>query len=799
MLIKRRKIYRFTLLAVVIWSAIVGGSLYSNLREVNNDALSLAMNTARATFLKDQAFRFWASKKGGVYVTPSADTPPNPYLAHLPDRDVVTTEGKQLTLMNPASMVRQMMDEYSEIYGIKGRITSIKYLNPDNKADPWEEAAIHAFEDGAEEVSELSSINGKPYLRLMRPMMMTPDCMKCHAQLGYEVGDVRGGVGVSVPLESYLAPARDHERLLATTYGGIWILGLLTIAAMTRRSQARMEERETYLAELKAANENLEKRVTKRTASLAKAKEEAEQANHAKSELLLRMQTILDNAVDGIITTTENGIVETFNPAAEKIFGYNSKEVIGRNISMLMPEPDRHHHDGHLARYKSTKIPRVIGTGRVIEGLRKDGTTFPMEIALSEMKLGNYRYFTGIVRDITERKHIEEDLLHTKEEAERANYAKSEFLSRMSHELRTPLNAIIGFGQLLETNPDQPLSEQQADNVHEILHAGHHLLALINEVLDLSRIESGRIDINLEDIVIAPVIESCVAQLQPLADQKNITVKLTLSPGCAVLADVLRLREVLINLLSNAIKYNHDGGSIQIRCMHAGENRLRISVEDSGRGIAAEALPRLFKPFERMESAYNSIEGSGIGLAISKRLVEAMQGEIGVASLPGKGSNFWFELPCGESTQALTEAQPPATPTTTDNTASGARKLLYIEDNSANLRLMQKIISIRKNIELLDADNAEDGLVIAEQQRPDLILLDINLPGMDGFEALRQLRVNPATRHIPVIAVTANAMASDIARGKSEDFAEYLIKPINVANFFDVLNRCLPSPTENPE
>lgn len=799
MLIKRRKFYRFTLLAVVIWSAIVGGSLYSNLREVNNDALSLAMNTARATFLKDQAFRFWASKKGGVYVTPSADTPPNIYLAHLPDRDVVTTDGKQLTLMNPAYMVRQMMDEYSEIYGIKGRITGIKYLNPDNKADPWEEAAIHAFEGGAEEVSELSSINGKPYLRLMRPMMMTPDCMKCHAQLGYEVGDVRGGVGVSVPLESYLAPARDHEQLLATTYGGIWILGLLTIGAMTRRSQARMVERETYLAELKAANENLEKRVTKRTASLAKAKEEAEQANHAKSELLLRMQTILDNAVDGIITTTENGIVETFNPAAEKIFGYSSKEVTGRNISMLMPEPDRHHHDSHLARYKSTKIPRVIGTGRVIEGLRKDGTTFPMEIALSEMKLGNNRYFTGIIRDITERKHIEEDLLHTKEEAERANYAKSEFLSRMSHELRTPLNAIIGFGQLLETNPDQPLSEQQADNVQEILHAGHHLLALINEVLDLSRIESGRIDINLEDIVIAPVIESCVAQLQPLADQKNITVNLTLSPGCAVLADVLRLREVLINLLSNAIKYNHDGGSIQIRCMHAGENRLRISVEDSGRGIAAEALPRLFKPFERMESAYNSIEGSGIGLAISKRLVEAMQGEIGVASLPGKGSNFWFELPCGESTRALTEAQPPATLTTTDNTASGARKLLYIEDNSANLRLMQKIISIRKNIELLDADNAEDGLVIAEQQHPDLILLDINLPGMDGFEALRRLRANPATRHIPVIAVTANAMASDIARGKSEDFAEYLIKPINVANFFDVLNRCLPPCTEKPE
>jgi len=418
----------------------------------------------------------------------------------------------------------------------------------------------------------------------------------------------------------------------------------------------------------------------------------------------------------------------------------------------------------------------------------------------------------GSIADITERKRFEEKLVNLNQEleqrvekrtadmkaaldqAEQANAAKSEFLSRMSHELRTPLNAVIGFGQLLETDREQPLTAIQIDNVREILHAGGHLLELINEVLDLSRIESGRLEVSIEAVAITPQIETCVAQLQPLAAQRRITFALESHTPCAVQADRLRLRGVLLNLLSNAIKYNREGGKVQISYAPAAEQRLRISVRDSGRGIGADALPRLFKPFERLESAYEGIEGTGIGLALAKNLVLAMRGEIGVESMHGEGSTFWFELPLAAECDNI--AGPVASPVAPQVRRNGRRKILYVEDNPANLRLVQKILATRKDIDLLDAVSAEAGLEIAASQLPDIILLDIQLPGMDGFEALRRLREHPATRKIPVIAVSANAMPRGIERGLAAGFDDYLTKPVDVAQFFDILERSLPICTE---
>jgi len=269
----------------------------------------------------------------------------------------------------------------------------------------------------------------------------------------------------------------------------------------------------------------------------------------------------------------------------------------------------------------------------------------------------------GINYDITEKKRAEETLRQLNEEleqrveqrtaamkismeaAERANVAKSDFLSRMSHELRTPLNAILGFGQLLESDPQQPLTADQADNVHEILEAGRHLLELINEVLDLSRIESGRLELSIEALPVAALIEQCMAQIQPMAAQRGIGVTLEADAAAVLQADRMRIKEVLLNLLSNAVKYNRPGGSIHVSCTPAGEQRLRISVRDSGRGIPADALPRLFRPFERLESSYDGIEGTGIGLALAKMLTQAMDGSIGVDSVVGQGSSFWVEFP----------------------------------------------------------------------------------------------------------------------------------------------------------
>jgi PAS domain S-box-containing protein len=530
----------------------------------------------------------------------------------------------------------------------------------------------------------------------------------------------------------------------------------------------------------------------------------------ARRSALLRTDplrnAILNSANVAIIATDEKGIIQYFNRGAEHMLGYLAVEVVNK-----FSPSDLHDSQEVMARAQalSHELATEITPGfnalafkasRGIEDIYeltyicKDGSRFPATVSITALRdhdddlIG----YLLICTDISVRKQVELKLQRALAAAETANVAKSDFLSRMSHELRTPLNAILGFAQLIESGSPPPTLVQKR-SIEQIIKGGWYLLDLINEILDLALIESGRLSLSLEPIALAEVMHECEAMIETQAQKRNISVAFPpFEASFVVNADRTRVKQILINLLSNAIKYNKLGGTVVVDCIACTPGRVRIRVKDTGEGLTPEDLTRLFQPFNRLGQGAGAEEGTGIGLVVCKRLIEMMGGVIGVESTVGEGSMFWVDLNLTAEQQRVTgAAELTAVAHGQVRAATQLFTLLYVEDNPANLLLVESLIARRPDIRLLSATEGNRGVEMARAYRPEVILMDINLPGISGIEALRILAADPATAHIPVIALSANAIPRDIKKGLETGFFRYLTKPLKVDEFMETLDVAL--------
>ncbi len=550
---------------------------------------------------------------------------------------------------------------------------------------------------------------------------------------------------------------------------------LARLPGVVRRALAEAEERagrERAQAELQTLNAELEQRVADRTLQLAAA-------NQALRSGEARLTRILETVADGIVIADMAQRCMFINPSGERILGVSSAELCeGRS--------------GDWSWWPAV-VP-VFDSGQPLRDVeatvhRPDGT--PVTIALSAAALRDETgTMTGVVvsfRDVTERRRAAEVVRQAKDEAEAANRAKSDFLSRMSHDLRTPLNAILGFAQLLDLEQQDAASRE---NVQHILQAGRHLLDLINEVLDIARIEAGQLSLSPESVAVAEVVGHVLNLIRPIADGYGIAlVNDVAADGAHVMADRQRLRQVLLNLLSNAVKYNRNAGTVTVSSGPVGAARVQIRVTDTGRGVPADRAALLFQPFERLGAEQTDIEGTGLGLALSKGLTEAMGGVIGVTSVPGEGSTFWLELARAELPRP---AGPEAPRTTATERAAAARgTVLYVEDNTSNVRLFERILRHRPGVELLSAAQGTRGIELAAGHRPDLIFLDLHLPDMTGEDIMHRLWADDRTRGIPVVILTADATAALGRRLLAAGASAYLTKPFEIARVLELIDEVL--------
>jgi len=500
---------------------------------------------------------------------------------------------------------------------------------------------------------------------------------------------------------------------------------------------------------------------------------------------LTRLQAVLEQASDAIITVDAAQRVQFFNRAAGTMFGVAAHEALGEPLDRFIPTDRQLAHRLHVESFRRTgATARQMGRLHSLAGRRANGEVFPIEASISRSGEGEAQLLTVVLRDVGALREAEARQA-AQWRAEAARQAMAEFVARMSHEMRTPLNAVLGFSQLLQADEHEPLAPGQRQRVERIRAAGWHLLCLLADASDLSVLESGALHLELASVALPALVDEALAICDTPARARGIAVQVhphDAQPPLLARGDPLRLRQVLINLLSNAVKYNRDGGTIDIRLRRDGAYVL-VEVADTGIGMTREQLAHLYEPFNRLGREREVAEGTGIGLVLTRQLVERMSGRLEVDSEAGRGTRVRVTLPAAEAAHgAAIEALPPAPPPGADEALPGA-VVLYIEDNPVNVLLVEQLLARWPQIGLVQADDGRAGLELARRLRPDLVLLDMHLPDMDGFALLAQLRADPATAALPVVVLSASAEPGDAQRARDAGALEYWTKPLDMRSF----------------
>ena len=609
--IKNRKIqlttkglHTYPLLLAFLWTAIVFASLAWDIVRQKEETLEIATIEARTVFEKDLTYYRWATGHNGVFVPITEKTQPNKYLDHLPEHILSTSNGTRLTLVNPEYMIRQVYEMQTKGKWMQGHITSLDPIRPENAADEWETSSLNAFENGVTEVLSIEDIDGEPYFRMMRPLVTEKECLKCHALQGYEIGDIRGGISVSLPMGSLLAISKGDFLKFSLAHGVLWLLGLMGIFIGSKRLTRSIWEREQTEA---------------------------------------RLVSILDHMMEGLIILDENNRIESLNPAASKLFGYEQEEISGKHIGELLVNGS-----GKGGRASQEYFQSAVGTPQEFNGLRKDGKSFSAEISLSEMNLDHEKRMIAMVRDITEQKNRKAEAIRAGKLA-----AIGELAAGVAHEINNPINGIINYAQILTDDAQEREDSSHQDILARVIKEGERIAAIVKSLLTFARQQNETI----EAVRLQEVIEDSISLLRHQLQKDGVKIELDIPTDLPLLdGNPQQLQQIFINLLTNAHFALNDrfprqdpNKRLLICCREMeveGQKMIRTTVTDWGCGIAEDITERIFKPMFTTKPAG---KGTGLGLSISQGIISDHKGTIGIDSVVNDHTTVTIDLPMKKS------------------------------------------------------------------------------------------------------------------------------------------------------